>query len=131
MKKLTDNVKNLLESQIWYLATYDKEPNSVPMAFKSITPDGKLAIASVFMKTSIENIQKNGRASISACDINTMKGYQIKGSAVYLTEGELVDNFKKIVSEKMDGKVTAQGVVVVTPETIIVTTPGSDNNKML
>lgn len=131
MKKLTDNVKNLLESQIWYLATYDKEPNSVPMAFKSITPDGKLAIASVFMKTSIENIQKNGRASISACDINTMEGYQIKGSAVYLTEGELVDNFKKIVSEKMDGKVTAQGVVVVTPETIIVTTPGSDNNKML
>ena len=131
MKQLNENVVNLLNSQLWFLATYDKEPNAVPMGFKSITPDGKLAIASVFMKTSIENIKKNGRASVSACDATSMEGYQIKGSAEYLTEGKLVDDYKKMVSEKFNGQATAHGVVLITPESVIVTSPGADNNKEL
>jgi len=131
MKQLNQNVVNLLNAQLWYLATYDKEPNAVPMAFKSITADGKLAIASVFMKTTLENIKKNGHIAISACDATSMEGYQIKGSAVYLTEGTLVDDFKKLVSEKMNGQATAHGVVLVTPECVIVTTPGANNNQEL
>jgi hypothetical protein len=60
-----------------------------------------------------------------------MEGYQIKGTAVHLKEGELVDKFQEIVSKAINGAVTAKGVVVVTPRKVIVTTPGADNNNEL
>lgn len=131
MKNLNENVANLLNNQLWYLGTYSDEPNTVPVLFKEVTPDGKLVIGDVFLRMTLENIKKNGKIAISACDAKTMEGYQIKGTAVHLTEGELVDKFKGIVSTAMNNAVTAKGVLVVTPEKVIVTTPGADNNKEL
>ena len=42
---LNENVVKLLESGMWDLATCaDGEPNVVPVAFKDVTPDGKLVV---------------------------------------------------------------------------------------
>ena len=131
MKSLNENVVNLLNNQLWYIATYSDEPNAVPVLFKEVTSEGKLIIGDVFLRTTLENINKNGKISISVCDAATMEGYQIKGTAVHLKEGELVDKFQEIVSKTMNGAVTAKGVVVVTPRKVIVTTPGADNNNEL
>ena len=60
-----------------------------------------------------------------------MEGYQIKGTAVYTTEGPVVDTYKKLVSDMFKGAATAKGALIITPETVIVTTPGADNKKVL
>ena len=60
-----------------------------------------------------------------------MEGYQIKGIAGYVTEGEIVGNFKTMVETMFNGAATAKGALIVTPEKIIVTTPGADNKKEL
>ena len=128
---LNENVVNVLKNGMWDIATCaDGEPNVVPVAFKDITDDGKLIVGDVFLDTTLKNIRENdGRIAISAYDAQKLEGYQIKGTAEYLTDGEIVDNFKAMVEKMFNGAATAKGALVITPEKVIVTTPGADNKK--
>lgn len=128
---LNESVKNVLKSGMWDLATCaDGEPNVVPVAFKDVTEDGKLVVGDVFLATTLENIKKNnGKIAISAYDAQSLEGYQIKGTAEYVTEGELVNTFKAMVEKMFNGAATAKGALIITPEKVIVTTPGADNKK--
>lgn len=128
---LNENVRKILAEQMWYLATYSNEPNAVPVAFKKVTDDGKLLVGDVFLKTTLENIQVNGKIAVSASDAATLEGYQIKGTAQYITEGAIVDEFKQMVEAMFKGAATAKGALIITPERVIVTTPGADNKKEL
>jgi predicted pyridoxine 5'-phosphate oxidase superfamily flavin-nucleotide-binding protein len=128
---LTDKVKKVLMEQLWVLATSNHEPNAVPVAFKMVMDDGRLAVGDVFLETTLENIRANGRIAISTCDAVSMEGYQIKGKAEYVTEGDIVDTFKAMVESMFKGAVTAKGALLISPERVIVTTPGPDNKKVL
>ena len=48
-----------------------------------------------------------------------------------LQKGPVVDKFKEMVEAMFKGAATAKGALVITPEKIIVTTPGADNKKEL
>lgn len=130
---LNENVKNLLKSSLWDLATCaNGDPNVVPVAFKDVSKDGKLLIGDVFLETTLANIRANGgKIAISVYDANHLEGYQIKGHAVYVTAGPVVDAFKAAVEQMFKGAATAKGALIVTPEKVIVTTPGADNKKVL
>lgn len=128
---LNENVKKVLESSMWDLATCSNgEPNVVPVAFKFVTDDGKLAVGDVFLDTTLKNINANGgKIAISVYNAETLEGYQIKGEAEYLTNGEMVDTFKAMVEKMFSGAATAKGALVITPEKVVVTTPGVDNKR--
>lgn len=128
---LNEAVKNILKSSMWDIATCSNgEPNVVPVAFKDVTEDGKLVVGDVFLETTLKNIaENNGKVAISVYDAQSLEGYQIKGTAKYITDGELVDTFKAMVEKMFNGAATAKGVLIITPEKIIVTTPGADNKK--
>ena len=130
---MNENVLNLLRTGMWDLATCsDGEPNVVPVAFKDVTGDGKLVVGDVFLETTLNNIKaNNGRIAISVYDPKKLEGYQIKGSAEYVTEGTIVDAFKAMVEKMFNGAATAKGALIITPEKVIVTTPGADNKKEL
>ena len=130
---INENVKKLLKESMWDLATCsDNEPNVVPVAFKDVTEDGKLVIGDVFLETTLKNIKTdNGKIAVSIYDAKTLEGYQIKGTAEYLKEGAVVDNFKAIVEKMFNGAATAKGALVITVDEVIVTTPGADNKKVL
>ena len=130
---LNENVKKVLESSMWDLATCaDGEPNVVPVAFKTVTEDGKLAVGDVFLETTLKNLRAdNGKIAISVYDAKTLEGYQIKGTAEYVSEGAVVNTFKKMVEDMFNGAATAKGALLITPEKVIVTTPGADNKKVL
>ena len=128
---LNESVVKLLKEVMWDLATCaDGEPNVVPVAFKDVTEDGKLVVGDVFLETTLNNIKANdGKIAISVYDAQNLEGYQIKGTAQYVTEGEIVDTFKAMVEEMFNGAATAKGALIITPEKVIVTTPGADNKK--
>lgn len=130
---LNENVKKLLNASMWDLATCaNGEPNVVPVAFKMVTEDGKLAVGDVFLETTLNNLNANGgKIAISVYDAATLEGYQIKGTAEYLTEGDIVSAFKAMVEKMFNGAATAKGALLITPEKVIVTTPGADNKKVL
>ena len=130
---MNENVVNLLKTSMWDLATgANGEPNVVPVAFKDITGDGKLVVGDVFLETTLNNIKaNNGKIAISVYDPQNLEGYQIKGSAEYVSEGAVVDTFKAMVEKMFNGAATAKGALIITPEKVIVTTPGADNKKVL
>lgn len=130
---MNENVVKVLNNNLWDLATCaNGEPNVVPVAFKEVTDDGKLAVGDVFLETTLRNLEQNGgKIAISAYDAAGLEGYQIKGTAEYLTNGPIVDSFKKAVETMFHGAATAKGALLITPEKIIVTTPGADNKKEL
>jgi len=104
----------------------------VPVAFKDVTEDGKLVVGDVFLETTLNNLKANGgRVAISAYNAKSLEGYQIKGTAEYVTEGSVVDTFKAMVEKMFGGATTAKGALIITPEKVIVTTPGADNKKVL
>lgn len=133
MMMFQESVLNVLENSMWDLATCaDGEPNVVPVAFKFVTEDGRLAVGDVFLDTTLKNLRKNnGRIAVSVYDAASLEGYQIKGKASYVTEGEVVDKFREMVETMFHGAATAKGVLLIQPEKVIVTTPGADNKKEL
>ena len=124
---LNESVVKLLKEGMWDLATCaNEEPNVVPVAFKDVTEDGKLVVGDVFLETTLNNIKANdGKIAIS----QNLEGSQIKGTAEFVTEGAIVDTFKAMVEEMFHGAATAKGALIITPEKVIVTTPGADNKK--
>lgn len=130
---LNENAVKLLKSGLWDLATcMDGEPNVVPVAFKDVTPEGKLVVGDVFLDTTLKNIAANhGKIAVSVYDAQSLEGYQVKGTARYITEGAVVNTFKAMVEKMFDGAATAKGALIITPEKVIVTTPGADNKKEL
>lgn len=130
---LTEAVKKVLAENMQDLATCsDNQPNVVPVAFKDVTADGKLVIGDVFLETTLKNLQANGgKIAISAYNATSLEGYQIKGTAKYVTSGELVETFKKAVETMFHGAATAKGALIVTPEQVIVTTPEAENKTVL
>lgn len=128
---LNESVIKLLKNGMWDLATCaDGEPNVVPVAFKDVTEDGKLVVGDVFLDTTLKNIKANdGKIAISVYDAQSLEGYQIKGKAEYITEGEIVNTFKTMVEKMFNGAATAKGALIISPEKVIVTTPGADNKK--
>lgn len=130
---MNENVLKLLKAGMWDLATCaNGEPNVVPVAFKDVTEDGKLVVGDVFLETTLNNIKaNNGKIAISVYDAQILEGYQIKGTAEYVTEGAVVDTFKAMVEAMFNGAATAKGALIITPEKVIVSTPGADNKKVL
>lgn len=130
---LNENVKKLLKENMWDLATCSAgAPNVVPVALKDVTDDGKLVVGDVFLDTTLRNLAANGgRIAISVYDAKTLEGYQIRGAAEYVSDGPGVAMFKAMVEQMFQGAATAKGALVITPETVIVTTPGAENKKVL
>ena len=130
---INGKVLKVLKANMWDLATCaNGEPNVVPVAFKDVTEDGKLIVGDVLLETTLNNIKaNNGKIAISVYDAQNLEGYQIKGSAEYVTVGAVVDTFKAMVEKMFNGAATAKGALVITPEKVIVTTPGADNKKVL
>lgn len=130
---LNENVKKLLKENMWDLATCGAGvPNVVPVALKDVTDDGKLVVGDVFLDTTLRNLAANGgRIAISVYDAKTLEGYQIRGAAEHVSDGPVVAMFRAMVEQMFQGAATAKGALVITPETVIVTTPGAGNKKAL
>jgi len=130
---MNESVKKLLKASMWDLATCaNGEPNVVPVAFKDVTSDGKLVVGDVFLDATLKNLAADGgKIAISIYDAKSLEGYQIKGTAEYVTEGDTVKTIKTMVEQMFNGGATAKGALIITPEKIIVTTPGADNKKEL
>ena len=129
MKNLPENVRKLLDATaLWVLTTSDEEPNGAPIFFKKIDEQGNLVMFDLFMNKTKQNVCKNGKGTVVVYNSETLEGYQIKGTASYVTDEALVAE-GNVVASRMG--VPVVGAVVVKPETIVVQTPGGENGKLL
>lgn len=132
MKTIPESVKTLFnEQKAWFIGTFSDTANVVPVAFKQITDDGHIVLADVFMVMTRANVEANGQIAVTACDGGSMQGYSIKGTAQYLSEGPIVEQFKTVVETATKGGLHARGAILITPEEIINISVSAKNNERL
>jgi hypothetical protein len=132
MAKITDEMKEVVgKTKGWALATVSKEgmPNVVPIGFGKVLSDEEVLLMDVFMKKSEENIKANpDKVAVSAWDFEGAKGYQFKGTARIETSGPTFEEGVKMV-KSMVPQFEPKAAVIVTVESIYVTSPGPDAGK--
>lgn len=126
---LPDNVRKLFQEHLWHIATYGDEPNVVPVGFKRVCDDGRLAVGAVLLETTLENIRANGKIAVSCADPLTGEAYQIKGTAELVTEGSEYDHYQKLTEDTFKGAMPLKCAVIITPEKLINCSPNEHNKE--
>ena len=140
MKNYDEKMMQFLNENNWILATMGEEPYASPYGFKMVLPDGRLAIAAIFMTRAIENIRANGKASISVCGQG--EAYRFSGTVSYLESGPEVEAVKEMVEQRSAAMAAAnpgapqrkrvvKGAVVFDPARLTVISPGPANQTEL
>jgi len=95
MPKLTPEMKELVDEQrISYVATCDRngKANVSPKGSIYVVDDETLAFADLYSKKTRENLKVNPHVAIAVVDLKSLRGYQFKGKAELLEEGNLYDD---------------------------------------
>ncbi len=131
MARITEEVKEVVgKSKGLAVATATKEgePNVVPIAFGKVLSEDEVLLMDNFMKKTEENMKANPRVAISVWDMDTLKGYQLKGSARIETSGSVFDDGVNMVKSMMP-QLSPKAAVIVKVDSIYVTSPGPDLGK--
>lgn len=126
---IPDNVKKVFEENLWYIATCGDEPNVVPVGFKQVCGDGRLAIGAVLLETTLENIIANSKVAVACANPLTGEAYQIKGTAELVTEGEAYEHYQKLTEDTFKGIMQLKCAVIITPEKLINASPNEHNKE--
>ena len=81
------------------------------------------------LNEAVVKVLKNGMWDLATCANGEPNVVPVAFKDV--TEGKVVDTFKAMVESMFKGAATAKGALIITPEKVIVTTPGADNKKEL
>ncbi len=126
---IPDNVKKVFNENLWYIATCGDAPNVVPVGFKRVCDDGKLAIGAVLLETTLENIKANGRVAVACANPLTGEAYQIKGTAELMCVGEAYEHYSKLTKDTFKGAMQLKCSVIITPERLITASPNEHNKE--
>ena len=126
---IPDNVKKVFNENLWFIATCGNEPNVVPVGFKRVCDDGKLAIGAVLLETTLENIKANGKAAIACANPLTGEAYQIKGTAELVYEGDAYEHYCKLTKDTFKGAMQLKCAIIITPERLIIASPNEHNKE--
>ena len=126
---LPDNVRRVFEENLWYLATFGGEPNVVPVGFKCVCDDGRLAVGAILLETTLENIRANGKVAVACANPLTGEAYQIRGTAELVTEGEAYAHYKRLTEETFKGDMQLRCAVLITPQRLINAAPNAHNKE--
>lgn len=126
---LPDPVQKVFEENLWYLATCGDEPHVVPVGFKCICADGKLAVGAVLLNQTLENIRRGSKIAVCAANPLTGDAYQIKGTAELQTEGAAFDHYDQLTEDTFKGEIHLKCVVIITPEQLLCCAPNEHNSE--
>ena len=102
MAKLNDEVKEVFQDQLVFIATADKQgnPNVGPKGSMHVFDDETLVYAEGTAKKTLQNLQENSRVALVAVDRERHLGFQIKGTAELLFSGDFFELIAKRQEER-------------------------------
>lgn len=97
---ITPGIKKLIENNVITLATIDKfgKPHAIAVACVKVV-DGKIIISNSHIKETIENLETNNNVALAVWNKeweDACVGFELKGGAVYHTEGRWADFVKNM-----------------------------------
>ncbi len=95
MAKLTPEMKDLIETQkVCFAATADQngKPNVSPKGSIYVVDDETVAFADLYSQKTRANLRVNPGIALAVVDLKALKGYQFKGKAELLEEGNIYND---------------------------------------
>ncbi len=121
--KIPDEIKRVFES-VPYMAFSTTNNNGIPnviaIGAKKIVNDDTIWIIDTFFKKTRENLLQNNQVAIAMWKKG--KGYQIKGTSIYHSEGIIFEEAKKWILKLKPQKIF-KGVVEIKITEIFSITP--------
>ncbi|MGB9791353.1 MAG: pyridoxamine 5'-phosphate oxidase family protein [Thermacetogeniaceae bacterium] len=133
MTKITEEIKEVAaKTKGWSLATATKDgiPNVVAIAFGKVISDNQILLMDVFMNKTRANIEANPNVAVAVWDMETLKGYQFKGTARFETSGKIFEEGTQMVKSMMP-ELTPKAALIVDVKEIYNLTPGPEAGKKL
>lgn len=111
--KMSDEIKQMLDENIVYLATSTNagKPNVVPIGLAHAISDNELLIHDVMFNKTRKNLEDNPRVAISFTDVKRWESYQLKGTAKIYTEGEMFEKVLEIMKNNSEHQTNFFGEV--------------------
>lgn len=102
--KMNEEIKQMLDENIVYLATASKEgkPNVVPIGLVHAISDNEVLIGDVWFKKTRKNLEENAQVAISFTDVKRWESYQLKGKAKIYKTGEIYEKIFDIMKKKAE-----------------------------
>ena len=102
--KMNEEIKQMLDENIVYLATASKEgkPNVVPIGLVHAISDNEVLIVDVWFKKTRKNLEENAQVAISFTDFKRWESYQLKGKAKIYKSGEIYEKALDIMKKKAE-----------------------------
>ena len=102
--KMSEEIKQMLDENIVYLATASKEgkPNVVPIGLVHAISDNEVLIGDVWFKKTRKNLEENAQVAISFTDVKRWESYQLKGKAKIYKSGEIYEKIFDIMKKKAE-----------------------------
>lgn len=117
--KINDELKELIENNAIALSTVDSKgnPHIIAVGFCKVV-EGKIIITDNYMNETPKNIEKNNNIALAVWSRNweeKCRGFEIKGTAEYFTEGKWRDFVKGLPENK---NYPAKAAIVVSVQKI-------------
>lgn len=112
MAILTEDMKSMIESQLAYIATTDKDgnPNLGPKRSMRLYDEHTLVYNENTGKQTMKNIIETGKASVAYVVREKLKGFRFSGRAEIQTEGKMYEEAVEWAKGKM-GVPKAVGII--------------------
>jgi len=112
--KIDKALKAIIEKEALALSTVDsdKKPHTIAVGFAKVVED-KIIITNNYMTETPKNIKQNNNIAIAVWNRNwedDCRGFELRGTAEYVTEGKWKDFVKALPENK---KYPAKGAIVV------------------
>ncbi len=95
--------------------------NVVPVSSIRIV-DGKIWLINYFFKKTLENIL--AQPDVALVGWKGFEGYQVHGTVEYVTDGELFEDAKEWVAERLPDRVV-KGLLIITPKEVYDISPAA------
>ncbi|WP_172188571.1 pyridoxamine 5'-phosphate oxidase family protein [Lentilactobacillus kribbianus] len=110
---VTEEMKNMLQKKLAYIATVDGEgnPDIGPKMTMQLYDDSHLYYNEFTAGQTMKNIQQTGKAAVAVVDAKAMKGFRFTGKAEIVTDGPYFDQM--VATETAGGNPAPKYVGVI------------------
>ncbi len=113
-KKIPADIQEFIKGKPGWVATASKDgiPNVAIKGSISVLDDEHLVFADLFSVKTRANLEENPKIAVMVADIESMKGYILKGDAEFFTEGPLYEKIVEDINKRAPRKLPSPKYVV-------------------
>ena len=131
MAKIPKEVQEFFRGKLAWVSTVSSDgvPNATPKGSVRIIDDEHIIFSDLYSLKTRDNLTANPKVAITVIDAETVRGYQVKGTAELLDSGPLFEEMAEALKNSPKKRPPIQYVVRVSVDSVFDQSVGPDGGK--